>query len=190
MIHCFLALIILFCGFNSLAAQDDPTGNTDASVYREPSIDEVLPGFRHQAVELDISARVLEQNSIEIWNETHQRVTIPGRPVDLKLVGTNIVIAVQFIPYLRRSRQNMLVAQGQIWVDIPAQGIRYQTTMQTIPIEFGEPIYFFPLGSAGNSDEASIEIMITMQPYEYLESADASNRQAQENNDQGNNNPP
>ncbi|MDR1587770.1 MAG: hypothetical protein LBS57_09970 [Treponema sp.] len=132
----------------------------------EPGIEELLPALKNQAVVLDITARVLEQNQMEIWNEGSRKVTIPGRPVRINLVGANVVVAVQFTPYLRRRGPNFLVAQGQIWVDIPNQGIRYQTTIQTIPLDFDEPIYFFPLGSAaGDNDAARIEIMLTMKPY-------------------------
>jgi len=192
---CFLVpVIFLLFGFNNISAQEADSsgsaGNADTYSNREPSLEEVIPGFRNQAVVLDIEARVLEQDKVEIWNESHKRVTIPGRPVGLKLVGTNIVVAVQFIPYLRRSKKNMLVAQGQIWVDIPNQGIRYQTTMQTIPIEFEEPIYFFPLGPAGKTDEASIEIMITMRPYRDSGTAETQTAQPDANNDQGNNDSP
>jgi hypothetical protein len=131
----------------------------------EPSLEELFPALKDQAVVLDIMARVLEQNQLEIWNEGCQKVTIPGRPVRINLVGANVVVAVQFTPYLRR-RGHFLVAQGQIWVDIPGQGIRYQTTIQTIPLDFDEPIYFFPLGSAAeDNDAARIEIMLTMKPY-------------------------
>jgi hypothetical protein len=132
----------------------------------EPGLEELLPALKDQAVVLDITARVLEQNQLEVWNEGCQKVTIPGRPVRLNLVGANVVVAVQFTPYLRRRGRNFLVAQGQIWVDIPNQGIRYQTTIQTIPLDFDEAIYFFPLGSAtGDNDAARIEIMLTMKPY-------------------------
>ena len=132
----------------------------------DPAPGDILPGFRNRAVVLDINARVVEQNQSVTCNESHQRVTIPGNPVGIKLVGANVVVAVQFTPYLRRNGSNILVAQGQIWVEIPGEGIRYQTTMQTIPLEFDEPIYFFPLGSAEDSGKARIEIMLTMKHYQ------------------------
>jgi hypothetical protein len=119
----------------------------------------------HRAVVLDISARVIEQNMQEIWNETHQRITIPGRPVEIKMVGANIIVVAQFVPYLQRKGRNILVAQGQIWIDVPNQGIRYQTSMQSIPLAFNEPVYFFPLGSGKQANDAQIEIVLTMRPY-------------------------
>jgi hypothetical protein len=138
--------------------------NTAVSA-QEPGLEEILPGLKDQAVVLEMVARVVEQNQHEIWNSVNSKVTIPGRPVGLKLVGANVVVAVQFTPYLRQNGRNMLVAQCQIWVDVPNEGISYQTTMQTIPLDFGERIYFFPLGSADSQNEARIEITLELKPY-------------------------
>jgi len=154
------------------AAQDaeqamPPPGNDPLSREEFP-LEDLLPVFKNQAVVLDINARVIEQDTQEIWHESHRRVTIPGRAVGIKMVGPNVIVALQFIPYLRRRGQSILVVQGQIWVDVPNQGIRYQTTMQTIPLAFNEPVYFYPLGSGSNPNnpnEAKIEILLTMRPY-------------------------
>jgi hypothetical protein len=132
---------------------------------QEPSLEELLPGLKEQAMVMDIVARVVERNQQVVWNSVNSKVTIPGMPVGLKLVGTNIVVAVQFIPYLRRNGHNVLVAQGQIWITIPDQGISYYTTMQTIPLEFGEEIFFFPLGSVDGQDDARIEVKLVLHPY-------------------------
>jgi hypothetical protein len=132
---------------------------------QEPGLEELIPALKDRAVVLDIVSRVVEQNQQEVWISENSRLTIHGRPVALKLVGANVVVAVQFTPYFRRKGPSILVAQGQIWVNIPNEGIRYQTTIQTIPVEFGEPIYFFPLGPADSQDEARIEIQLELRPY-------------------------
>jgi hypothetical protein len=132
---------------------------------QEPSLEEMLPALKDQAVVVEMVARVVEQNQHEVWNSVNSKVTIPGRSVGLKLVGANVVVAVQFTPYLRRNGRNVLVAQCQIWVDVPNDGISYQTTMQTIPLDFGEQIYFFPLGSVNSQNDARIEIMLELKPY-------------------------
>jgi hypothetical protein len=132
---------------------------------QEGSLQNILPGLRDRAVVLDITARIVEPNHEEVWNSSNSKVTIPGRPVSLKLVGENVVVAVQFTPYLRSGGHNVLLAQGQIWVDIPNVGIRYQSTMQTIPLEYGESIYFFPLGTVKSGDTAHIEIQLALYPY-------------------------
>jgi hypothetical protein len=136
------------------------------SAQESPSLEELLPGLKERAIIMDIVARIVEQDQEVVWDTENSRVTIPGRPVGLKLVGANIVVAVQFTPYFRRNGNNILVAQGQIWIDVPNQGISYYTTIQTIPLEFGEQIYFFPLGQTKPRDEMShIEIQIVLYPY-------------------------
>ena len=126
----------------------------------------VFPRFKGRALALDIDARIIERNQNVTWNESHRKTTISGRPVEVKLVGANVVVAVQFTPYIRRGAQKFIVAQGQIWMDIPNQGIRYQASMQTIPVEFGEAIFFFPLGASAENDADCIEVMVTLYPYE------------------------
>ena len=172
----FLVIILCVISTAALSAQDgrrsgrDRNGETGSE---EPSaMHNIHPHFRGRAVVLEIIASVVEQNQTVIWSETYRKTTIHGRPVEVRLVSANVVVVAQFTPHIRRS-QKYLVAQGQIWIDIPGQGILYHTTMQTIPLEFDEPIYFFPLGqfteqnpASGEQDLASIEVMLTLYPYE------------------------
>jgi hypothetical protein len=167
--------IVGFCFLVVTAAvmpQEEPRSDASLQEIRVPAAEghhlrDFSPRFRGRALVLDINARVVEENQTVTWNETHRTTTIPGRPVGLKLVGTNLVVAVQFTPYVRKGgTEKFLVAQGQIWMEVPNQGIRYHTSMQTIPLEFNEPIYFFPLGSQKDEDAACIEVMLTLYPYE------------------------
>jgi len=129
-----------------------------------------MQGLRGRALILDINARVLENENVVIWSESHQKTTFPGNPVGIQLVGSNVVVAVQFTPFIRRSG-NVLVAQGQIWISDPVRGVSYYTSIQTIPMEFGEPFYFFPLGTANSS----IELMITVNPFNEGTASEAEN---------------
>jgi hypothetical protein len=148
---------------------------------QESSLAEVFPALRDQAVVINITARVIEDNQQEVFNSVNSRVTIPGRPVGIKLVGANLVVAVQFTPFFRRGGKNMLVAQGQIWIEIPNEGMRYRTTLQTIPMEFGEQVYFYPLGSVSKPDEARIEIQLELLPYKGNEEGPSASEAAAEN---------
>jgi hypothetical protein len=132
---------------------------------QETSLEELLPGLKERAVVLDIISRIVEENQQVVWNSVNSKVTIPGRPVGIKVVGANVVIALQFTPFLRPGGSSVLVAQGQIWVDVPEEGIRYQTMLQTIPINFGEPIFFFPLGSPSSPHGSRIELQLEIRPY-------------------------
>jgi hypothetical protein len=126
---------------------------------------------RRRALVLNIDARVLDDEQTVIWNETHRKIAIPGNPVSVQLVGSNIVVSVQLTPFIRRNNGNVLVAQGQIWIDDPERGMCYYTSIQTIPMEFNEPIYFFPLGAAQQLGSV-IEIVITVNPYSESEGAE------------------
>jgi len=131
------------------------------------SMQNILPRFRGRAVVMDIDARILENGKI-IWNETNQKITIPGRPVEIKLIGENLVVVVRltFIPN-NRDGQKLLVAQGQIFMADSSQGIRYQASVQTIPLEFNETVCYFPLGPFKPEEGgSSIEVMLTLKPYE------------------------
>ena len=173
---CITGFLILFTAYSAMWAQEPDTqanaqeDTVSASVPPESGespLQHLFSRFRGRPLMLDINARVVEPNETVTWNESHTKSTIPGRPVGIKLVGTNLVVAVQFTPYLRqRGAQKFLVAQGQIWMEVPGQGIRYHSSMQTIPLEFGEPIFFFPLGPHNDEDAARIEVMLTLYPYE------------------------
>jgi len=153
--YALLGFVLFFGALKAISAQELP---------QEPSLEEI-PGLRERAVMMRMVSRIVEQNQQVVWNSENARATIPGRPVGLKLVGSNLVVAVQFTPFLRHNGMHVLVAQAQVWVDVPNEGIRYYTTMQTIPVQFSEQVYFFPLGSMATHDEAQIEIQLVMEPY-------------------------
>ena len=136
-----------------------------ASAYAQDAGMDIIPAFRDRAVVMDIVARVVEREKEEVWNSVSSKVTIPGRAVSIKLVGQNVVVVVQFTPYRREDGRQVLVAQGQVWVNTSDEGIRYQTTMQTIPVDFGERIFFFPLGPKTKDGNARIEIQLELHPY-------------------------
>jgi hypothetical protein len=150
-----------------------------AGAGQENSQEELPPELRERAVVLDIISRVVERNQQVVWNKVTSRVTIPGRPIGIKIVGANVVIALQFTPFFRRGGNSVLVVQGQIWVDIPGEGMHYQTTLQTMPIEFGEPLFFFPLGSPSSPQETRIELELEIRPYtEGFQDREYQNRSA------------
>jgi hypothetical protein len=146
----FFSVLFLFTTSVCIEAQPKPTSTG------------MTPEFSRQALILDINARALENEEV-IWDESHQKITISGTPVGIRLVGANIIVAVQFTPFIRRNG-SVMVAQGQIWINDPERGVSYYTSIQTIPMEFDEPIYFFPLGTSPQL-YSSIEIKLTVNPY-------------------------
>jgi len=151
---CLFGVFFIFAASIPINAQDQQQASTGR----------IAPGLRRQALVLNIDARVLEEGGGVIWNENNRKVAIPGSPVGIKMVGSNVVVVVQFTPFIRR-QGNVLVAQGQIWIEDPQRGISYYTSIQTIPMEFNEPIYFFPLGGESPQFTSTIEIILTVIPY-------------------------
>jgi len=155
-IFCFL-IIYAFTAVIPVNAQSSNAPANRITQQQAPS----PPPMISQALVLSIESRVLGAGKAVLWSETNRRVTIPGSPTGIQLVGKNLIVSAQFTPFIRREG-NVLVAQGQIWIaenDI----VTYYTSIQTIPMEFGEKIYFFPLGSSENLNP-SIEIIITVIP--------------------------
>jgi hypothetical protein len=123
-------------------------------------------GFQKNAVIFHITARIMDKDGDEIWTEEYVKITIPGKPVRLKLLGGNIAVIVQFTPLFRHDGQNVLIAHGQVWLEDEKQCVHYETTIQTIPLKFGEDIYYFPLGNRTDSNKDNfIEICIKASPY-------------------------
>jgi len=135
--------------------------NKLSSQERRQTQEQVLEN-RRQALILDVTSNVV-QDGKKIWSEINRRTSISGTPVGVQLAGSNVVVVVQFTPYVRRDG-NVLVVQGQIWVADPEKGLTYFTSIQTIPMEFNEPVYFFPLGESQYLSP-SIEIIIKVNPY-------------------------
>ncbi len=138
---------------------------TSFSIFGQETPITDLPGLKEKAIVLNIVARIIERNENELWTSQNSKVTIPGRPVTIKLIGNNVVVLAQFTPYQQPDGKKFLLAQGQVWVDTKDEGIRYQTTLQTIPIDYGEQIYFFPLGPKTKDGQPQIEIRLELHPF-------------------------
>ncbi len=147
-------VMLFFAGVTAIHGQEAP-----------PS-DEVLQGLKEKAVVLFITARIIESNKEVVWNASDSKITISGRTVSVKLTGNNIVIVGQFTPYISADGTKLLVAQGQVWIDVPDEGVHYYTNIQTMPLEFGEQIFFFPLGAQKQEKGTRIEIQLVLKPYE------------------------
>jgi hypothetical protein len=123
-------------------------------------------------LELQITAKVLPYDQQPVWNSQSKKVTIPGRSVAVRLVGDNIRIDVVFTPYQEESGSLLLVAQGQVWFSqAPNANTTYLTTIQSIPVAWGEKVLFFPLGFTSELADTStfnIQLEVEIHPYRDL----------------------
>lgn len=126
------------------------------------------------ALSVTIKARVLPtdaQEDVPIWNPEVTKLTIPGRSIRVRLDGDNVRIYLICTPYVQDDGEVLLLAQGQVWLTEPSdKESKYSNTFYTIPINFGEPVLFFPLGlsdeDAQQKNFFNIEVEIKIVPYE------------------------
>jgi hypothetical protein len=134
--------------------------------------DESLESLIDKALQLHITAKVLLPNEQTVWNSQSKKVTIPGRSVAVRLVGDNIRIDVVFTPYQEENGNLLLVAQGQVWFSEAANAkTKYLTTIQSIPVSWGEKVSFFPLGFSqefANTPTFNIQLEVEIFPYRDL----------------------
>ena len=91
--------------------------------------------------------------SLPPWEAESAKYTVPGTPVPFKLVGSNIAIIVQITPFERDDGKGVtLIAQGQVWVKPPEGGLSYHTTIESLSVNYGETVLFFPLGVAADGN--------------------------------------
>ncbi len=107
------------------------------------------------------------------WHEESVKYTLPGVPVGVRLVGTNIVIVTQVTPFAHDDGTVTLVAQGQVWLKVASGGISYRTTIETVTLELGGTVLFFPLGvDASGRAPLRVEISVSQRPPDPPASAD------------------
>ena len=132
--------------------------------------DKDLQTLIDRALELNITAKVLPPDEAPEWNSESRQVTIPGRSVAVRLVGDNIRVDAVFTPVEQEDGTLLLVAQGQIWLK-GASETKYLTTFQSIPVDLGEKVLFFPLGFSGalaSRSTFTLQIEVEIFPYRQL----------------------
>ena len=164
MIRRILVVLLFTLGLVYAGAQDN-----DLERFFE---DEDLESLIDEALQLQITAKVLPPDEQPVWNSQSKKLTIPGRSVAVRLVGDNIRIDVVFTPYQEENGNLLLVAQGQVWFsEAPDAKTTYLTSIQSIPVSWGEKVLFFPLGFSSELSQAStfnIQLEVEIYPYKDL----------------------
>ena len=135
----------------------------------EPSLDDLLK----DALSLYIHARLSQVEQKVKWESEVDKLTIPGRPVTIHLKNDQARLSVHFTPYRKKEGGLILVAQSELWLmqqksESKPEGLRYYTSMKSIPLDFGETVLFFPLGkmdNLNNPEKLHIEMAVMISPY-------------------------
>jgi hypothetical protein len=138
-------------------------------LFNDPKLEALID----QALQLKITAKVLPPGETAVWNSESRKITLPGRSVAIRLVGQNIRIDVVFTPYQKEDGAVLLVAQGQVWLsEAPEHKTKYLTTIQSIPVSWGEKVLFFPLGLSAEvpsgQETFAIQLEVEILPYKEL----------------------
>jgi hypothetical protein len=140
---------------------------------QEMNLKDALQELLSNALQINISARLLPADREPVWNVESSKLTIPGRAVRVRLDGDNVRIYLICTPYVQDNGDILLVAQGQVWFsEPPEKEVKYFSTFYSIPVSFGEKVLFFPLGQpdvAGQKDFFNIEMEIQIVPYKVKE---------------------
>jgi hypothetical protein len=125
-------------------------GGARLTAQAQSQSQDVPEALKGKALTVSINAYVLQDGSTVAWQQQGLRYTVPGTPVAFRLVGSNVVIAIQITPYENDKGGAILVTQGQIWVKGEGGELSYRTTLESVLVRFGEKVLFFPLGRSAD----------------------------------------
>lgn len=152
------ALNLLIISVIPLTAQED--------------IDDILKLVQENAFKIIITARVIANNEVSVWNMEVSRLTISGKTVNVKLTDENIIVIAYITPYLEEDGSITLMAQGHVYLsNSKKKGVQYVSSVKSLPIELGETVLFYPLGvpednnKNNENDHFIIELEIQVLPY-------------------------
>lgn len=131
-------------------------------------IEKVLRMLEEKALKVHITARVIENGDVSVWNVDISKITISGKTVNVRLRGEDVLVYANITPYTEGDDSILLVAQGQVWINSPdTEQVKYKSTIKSLPITAGEKVLFYPLGVAdpNRMDIVTIELAIEVTPY-------------------------
>jgi len=141
---------LLLTAFLPLAAQDGG---------------EVPKELLDTALEITCDARVEGETAGQAaWSEHSTALTIPGKPVALKIDARNVRLIVTLTPYVKPDGETILIAQNQVWVTDEKKSVTYHSSIRTIPVPKGMKIILYPLGRTA-SGPGSLILEISIRPY-------------------------
>ena len=112
----------------------------------------------------------------ELWNTLVEKITIPGRPVNVSLESGDARLTVEFTLYPTKDDELLLVAQSETWF-----GDEYSSALTSLAMAYRDEVYYYPLGRAADgSVENPVEVRMTIKTLPYLETLDDASRAALE----------
>lgn len=150
----------------------------------EPKMEELLK----EALSVNIKASIIHDMQTVMWQSEVEKLTIPGRPVTIHMNNEQARLSVHFTPYKQMQGGLILVAQSEIWLveakdaETSPENLRYFTSMNSVALEYGEVIFFYPLGKMEKldiPDQIQIEMALSISPYDYKDETLAAEKEAE-----------
>jgi hypothetical protein len=159
-----IGLILSLFFVNGMMAQEEKD-----SAPSDANMEELLK----EALTVHIQAKLFHDVQNVMWQSELEKLTIPGRPVTIHMQNDQARLSVHFTPYRKTPGGLILVAQSEIWLKEAAtetspENLRYFTSMKSIPLDYDETIYFYPLGKLEdlkNPNQIHIEMILKIYPY-------------------------
>lgn len=93
------------------------------------------------------------------WSLPLRKTTVSGSPVEVRMMGPDLVALVLIVPFETGAAFLTLNVQAQVWHRLPDGSLSYKSTIQTLELPIGERLMFFPLGiDARGEAPISLEI--------------------------------
>ena len=126
--------------------------------------------LKDKKLSVNLNTRILGSENETIWHMESSKLTISGEAVRVKMTGENLVLIADITPYLNTDNSIFLVAKGEIFLSDSddSEDVKYYTTLQSLPVDVGEKVVFFPLGMAydSKSNFYTMEMEIQILPVE------------------------
>jgi hypothetical protein len=126
-----------------------------------------LPGdVVEKSLYVIVGTRIVGETVNDFQNSFY-RLTLPGKPVTIKVRARDGRIIIHFTPYLTGGDYYVLFAQNEIWAK-PAEGesLQYFTSFSSIPLHFGDKAIFYPMGKKEKGEY--IQMIVVIVPYNWV----------------------
>lgn len=167
LIYCLFSVLYLGAQANPAPPVGEPS---KVLLFRIRAAFSLTPAMIHflQTKNTDsgtISGSAAESSRAVLWGDTLERNLPFAAPLDVRLVGKNVVALIQIVPIELRAAIIDLIIQGQVWVKMPDDSLSFKTTVQTLSLPLGSRLYFYPLGvDTKTGAPIAVEIRVDIQP--------------------------
>jgi len=161
--------LLLVAGFTfAVGAQNlgDQVLDAQSGAQRaEPGTIESIPlSLRGEALAVSVRAMVSHPETQEPWQASERKYTVPGTPVSIKMMGSDVAVVISMTPYRTKDGSLFMIAQGQVWFRDVDGTVRYRSTVDTVGVNFGEKLLFYPFGVFADG-KAPLRIELVVEPY-------------------------